>query len=151
MTGPATFWRTVDVPWGPFSNFFKVSFTIDGKMWPTVEHYYQAQKFKGTLVEEWIRVSKTPKEAAQMGRSKMYTIRVDWDSVRESVMLTALRAKFRQNVALEELLLLSGNRELIEASPYDSYWGWGRDKKGLNRLGKLLMVVREELRTTSGG
>lgn len=66
---------------------------------------------------------------------------------REVVTLNVLRAKFTQHPTLAEALLATGDQKLIEASPFDGYWGLGKDGKGLNRLGKLLMTVRGELRS----
>ncbi|CAG8778813.1 7980_t:CDS:1, partial [Acaulospora morrowiae] len=65
------------------------------------------------------------------------------------VMLTALRAKFTQNEDLKEILLGTGDSQLVEASPTDSYWGNARKSdgtEGKNMLGILLMQVRDELR-----
>jgi ribA/ribD-fused uncharacterized protein len=61
-------------------------------------------------------------------------------------MLKGLRAKFNQSLELKNRLLETGNALLIEDSLYDYYWGVGRNKTGKNRLGALLMQVREELR-----
>ncbi len=72
-------------------------------------------------------------------------MRDDWEAVKEDVMINALRKKF-QSPELRQMLLSTGKQELIENSPYDRYWGCGRDGRGNNRLGKLLMQVREELR-----
>lgn len=51
-----------------FSNFSPHGFEIDGRYWPTVEHYFQAQKFAGTEYEEQIRQAETPKQANSRGR-----------------------------------------------------------------------------------
>ena len=77
--------------------------------------------------------------------------RSDWEAVKIDVMYKALLLKFSQNPELSELLLLTGERELIEHSPYDSYWGDGGDGTGENHLGKLLMKLRRELRGEKGG
>jgi ribA/ribD-fused uncharacterized protein len=42
----------VNEPYGFFSNFSKHPITLNGKEWPTTEHYFQAQKFVGTPYEE---------------------------------------------------------------------------------------------------
>lgn len=60
-------------------------------------------------------------------------------------MKRALFAKFQQSPSLQQLLISTENRQLIEASPEDSYWGEGRDRNGMNYLGFLLMQVRYEL------
>ena len=54
--------------------------------------------------------------------------------------------KFRQNPALRKALLDTGDAKLIESSPYDSYWGEGKDKKGFNHLGTILERVRNKIR-----
>jgi ribA/ribD-fused uncharacterized protein len=54
--------------------------------------------------------------------------------------------KFRQNPALRKALLDTGDAKLIESSPYDSYWGEGKDKKGLNHLGTILERVRNKIK-----
>ena len=56
------------------------------------------------------------------------------------------KAKFTQNQKLKQLLLNTENKILREASPYDSYWGIGPDGKGKNKLGEILMRIREELK-----
>jgi ribA/ribD-fused uncharacterized protein len=130
------------------SNFVPFGFEDDGVYWPTVEHYFQAQKFPGAenaAYREKIRAAKTPKDAKALGRTRAVVIRPDWEEAKETIMLHALRRKFATG-ELQALLLATGDRPLIEGSPFDSYWGCGRTGKGKNRLGELLMLVRAELR-----
>ncbi|WCK57014.1 NADAR family protein (plasmid) [Aneurinibacillus sp. Ricciae_BoGa-3] len=70
---------------------------------------------------------------------------MDWEQVKEAVMLEGLRQKFKQHPNLLKKLLDTKGYRLRETSPYDSYWGTGRNFKGKNRLGFLLEKVREEL------
>jgi N-glycosidase YbiA len=130
--------------WG-LSNFSPPSFTLDGEYWPTVEHYFQAQKFIGPEGRDRIRRALSPKDARLFGQSRKLSIRNDWDEIREEIMLTALRMKF-QAVGARELLLSSGERMLIESSPFDYFGGAGQNGTGQNKLGYLLMKVRSELR-----
>jgi ribA/ribD-fused uncharacterized protein len=128
-----------------FSNFYKSKFLLDGKEWPTVEHYFQAQKFQSNPeYQETIRSAKEPVKAKSLGGSREYPIRNDWDSYRNDVMKKALDAKFNQNQELKEKLLATKNSPLVEATT-DPYWGQGRNKKGANELGLLLMELRENL------
>ena len=127
-----------------FSNFYKSPINLNGKTWRTTEHYYQAMKYEGTEYEEIVRSQLTARKAAEVGRSG--PLRSDWEVVKEKVMYIALVAKFTQHKDLKEALLQTGDNELIEASPYDSYWGSGSDGNGKNRLGVLLMKLREELK-----
>jgi ribA/ribD-fused uncharacterized protein len=63
-------------------------------------------------------------------------------------MLKALKHKFKQNHELAKKLLDTGTSQLVEASPRDSYWGSGADGQGLNKLGQLLMIIREQSKDT---
>ena len=128
-----------------FSNFYKSKILLEGKEWPTVEHYFQAQKFQSNPeYQETIRSAKEPNKAKMLGGTREHPIRNDWDTYRNDVMKKALNAKFTQNVNLKEKLLATKNRPLVEATT-DSYWGQGRNKKGTNKLGLLLMELRETL------
>lgn len=130
---------------GCFSNFSRHSVFLKGKRWPTSEHYFQAQKFAGTEHEEAVRTCKTPALAASMGRSRKLPLRRDWDSVKDQIMLEVVRAKFTQHEELKAVLLGTGDAKLVEHTEKDSYWGDGGDGSGKNRLGQLLMKVRDEL------
>jgi N-glycosidase YbiA len=144
MANPLQFYR-LNEPFGEFSNFSPHPLRLKDRVWPTVEHYFQAQKFAGTEHEEQIRNTSSPMIAARMGRSRSRPLRPDWENVKEEVMREALRAKFTQHVALRELLLSTGKRPLIEHTKNDRYWADGGDGKGRNRLGALLMELRAEL------
>ena len=127
------------------SNFHKAKFLLDGKEWPTVEHYFQAQKFSSSPeYQEKIRAAPQPAKAKSLGASKEFPIRNDWDTYRDEVMRKAIKAKFEQNSNLKQLLLSTENRGLLEDTN-DAYWGQGRNKKGKNRLGLLLMELRDSL------
>jgi DNA-directed RNA polymerase II subunit RPB2 len=171
--GPIRFYSKLQNEYIGFSNFASAAFRMSGvqipapdgttypefgvaangapdpakQTWPTVEHYYQAMKFPAD--PEWqeaIRQATTPARAKKMGLSAEHPLRGDWDQVKERVMKAALLAKFRQNPALLAMLQQTGTRELVEAAPGDSYWGSGTRGKGLNRMGRLLMEVRDELK-----
>ena len=72
--------------------------------------------------------------------------RCDWEEVKEDVMYVALYAKFTQHEHLRKLLLGMGDCKLVEHTGQDTYWGDGGDGSGQNKLGKLLMKLREELK-----
>jgi ribA/ribD-fused uncharacterized protein len=139
------FYRTKD-EYGCFSNFAPYPVELKGKVWPTSEHYFQAQKFAGTEHEEAIRLEKSPMIAARMGRDRTKPIRPDWEAVKDDIMRQAVRAKFRQHAELREMLLATGDARIVEHTENDSYWGDGGDGSGKNMLGRILMEVREELR-----
>lgn len=138
------FYSTKD-EYGCFSNFAAYPITLKGKVWPTTEHYFQAQKFPGTDYEEKIRLEKSPMIAARLGRSRTVKLRPDWESVKDGIMREAVLAKFSQHSELTKILLDTQDAVLIEHTTNDSYWGDGGDGSGRNMLGKTLMSVREEL------
>jgi len=131
--------------YGFCSNFAAYPILLGGKTWPTVEHYFQAQKFAGTDHEEAIRLVSSPTIAARMGRSRKRPLRADWERVKDDVMYQAVRAKFAQHDELRRALLATGHARLVEHRARDAYWGDGPDGSGRNMLGQLLMRVRAEL------
>ena len=140
------FYSTREEPYGCFSNFSAHGFELDGVYWPTSEHYFQAQKFIGTPHVEQIRQVKTPKEAAKMGRERKRPLRQDWEEMKDDIMRKAVLCKFETHANIREVLVSTGDEELIENSPIDYYWGCGKDGSGKNKLGLILMEVREILR-----
>jgi ribA/ribD-fused uncharacterized protein len=138
-------------PRGYLSNFSLHPITIAGEQWLTVEHYYQASKFDDEELRARIQRASSPCLAKALGwspdtRSKL---RLGWDDLRDDVMRSALRAKFDQHQELTDQLLATGNAELVERSDADPYWGDGEDGKGANKLGSILMDLREGLRSKS--
>ena len=136
----------VNEPYGEFSNFSPHPFELKSRVWPTSEHYFQAQKFAGTEHEEAVRMAQSPGIAARMGRSRERPLRPDWETVKDGIMREALQAKFSQHPALRSLLLATGDAELIEHTGNDNYWADGGDGSGKNRLGRLLMELRAQFR-----
>lgn len=134
--------------WGFFSNFSAHGVTIDGEYYPTVEHYFQAAKFFPTDAAHAKAIQKVgkPKDAARMGRDRGHPLRKDWESVKEDIMRRGLRAKFTAHEDIRAELLSTGDEGIVEASPIDFYWGAGQDGSGKNRLGFLLVKLRDELR-----
>lgn len=153
------FYKTWD-PYGAFSNFSLHPIQMPDEneelvTWPSVEHYYQAQKFVGvsdpvakSCIEE-LKRARSPEEAARIGRriqrQQPNLVRPDWESIKIDVMYNALKCKFTTYPYLNSLLLSTAGSVLVEGSPHDLFWGGGRDGEGLNYLGRLLMKLRSEL------
>ena len=130
--------------YGFLSNFWRAPIKVDSVRYPTTEHYYQAGK---TLIPEeqnMIRTLRWPGEAKSAGYH--VTLWEGWEKAKEDIMLTALRAKFTQHLTLKRKLLDTEDEVLHEDSPWDKYWGYAGGK-GKDRLGVLLMKIREELRS----
>jgi N-glycosidase YbiA len=139
-------------PYGCFSNFSPHGIKIKGTFWSTVEHYYQAQKFVGTVDEvviPLIYAAETPEKAAALGRCSTRKLRSDWDVVKTQVMQSAVLVKFLTHADIRKVLLTTDDQLLVEDSPNDYFWGCGAEKTGQNHLGKVLMSVRQEIRNLS--
>ena len=134
--------------YGCFSNFSRHAVHLKGTRWPTSEHYFQAQKFAGTPFADLVRAARDPMAAKRLGGRKDWPLRPDWERVKDDIMRGALVAKFTAHADIRATLLDTGDAQLVERTKNDSYWGDGGDGSGRNRLGHLLMSVRDELRTT---
>lgn len=139
------FYRTVGT-YGCFSNFSRHPVILKNRVWKTSEHYFQAQKFAGTLHEDAIYHAATPGIAAGMGRDRNRPLRSDWEKVKDEVMYQVVRAKFWQNEQIRKVLLATNDDVLVEHTKNDKYWGDGGDGSGKNMLGIILMRVRQEFR-----
>ena len=93
-----------------------------------------------------IRKAEKPIIAKNLADKNKAAIRPDWDAIKDEVMYRAVRRKFELHPELKAMLLATGDEEIIEAAPTDTYWGVGRDGTGLNKLGKIIARIREELR-----
>ena len=133
--------------YGEFSNFSSYGIEVDGDWWPTVEHYFQAQKFHDVDYQERIRGAGTAKLASDLGRNRKILIRSDWELEKNNIMHNAVLIKFITHKKLQALLLSTGDQNIIENAPGDYYWGCGKDGSGCNHLGKILMNIREQLLT----
>ena len=133
------------------SNFYP-SMITDGEIWfPTVEHYYQAAKAKNKEDYKAIAAAPTPGKAKKLGREA--EMRTDWEEVKDDIMLEALRQKFNHKL-LKEKLLATGEEGLEEGNYWhDNIWGKCycvecQNTVGQNKLGKMLMKIREEIKSS---
>lgn len=130
------------------SNYYNSPITYKGYKCPTVEHAFHAAKTDNDKEILAIVNAPTPGKSKRLGRQ--CTLRSDWENVKDDVMRILLCKKF----AIPELrdrLLATGDATLIEGTTWhDNYWGVCSCEKcggrGKNRLGELLMEIREELR-----
>lgn len=133
------------------SNFYLSNIHYQGVDWLSVEHAYQAAKtHKG---EEKVHIMLAPSCVAAKRLGKKVTLRMDWDSIKLSVMEEILRIKF-SDPELRDKLMRTAPQQLIEGNWWgDRYWGacWNDSRDaapglwvGENHLGKLLMKIRDE-------
>lgn len=130
---------------GFLSNFYPSPLELSGKLWPTVEHYYQAAKTFDPDYAETMRTAESPDEAKRLGNAPGCQLRPDWREYKIKAMEQAIEAKFGQHQDLRELLLETGDAVLMENSQKDYFWGIGADGTGKNMLGKLLMELRASI------
>jgi hypothetical protein len=148
--------------WGDptLSNWGPAPFTYKENQFYNSEQAFMWEKalcFGDTETADQILETSNPRTAKDLGRLvKNYDEKV-WETKRFDAMLNVCMAKFSQNPDRLKTLLSTGNRTIVEASPYDKVWGvgmhWTDDEildeknwKGLNLLGKVLIQVREHLR-----
>jgi ribA/ribD-fused uncharacterized protein len=132
----------------PFSNFSSFQVEWRGRLWPTSEHAYQAAHFFDTapdLVEK-IFNAKSADEAFKIAKANADKAPADWHEIKPDIMADICKHKLIQHSYVQRKLLQTGDCELVEDSPVDSFWGWGPDKKGRNELGKIWMRLRDWLR-----
>ncbi len=143
-----------------FSQWWQEPFTIDGIKYLTAEHWMMAAKarvFNDSVSLSKILECPTPSGAKALGRRVRGYDELTWQSVRYNLVVTGNLHKFSQNPELKAFLLATGDKVLVEASPYDKIWGIGLAEThvdaprpdrwpGLNLLGSALMDVRKELR-----
>jgi ribA/ribD-fused uncharacterized protein len=110
------------------------------------EHAYQSEKTTDLIERETIYNARTPADAKRLGgRKHLKHFKSDWDAIKDQVMLDVLREKF-SDPELRFKLMQTGKEELIEKNWWgDTYWGVCNGH-GENKLGKLLMQVREEIK-----
>ena len=134
------------------SNFFESPINFEGTEYKTVEHAYQAAKTTDTDLRAMIANADSATIAKRLGRNLV--LRPDWEDVKLTIMLTLLRKKFRDHKHLQATLLATNQEQLYEYNYWhDTFWGTCTCVKhqltpGANWLGKLLMQVREEIRSS---
>ena len=146
--------------YGFLSHFWVAEITIDGEVWPTVEHYYQSQKSDDPAYRKAIRQASSPGMAKRyaappgaprrIGRQSWFrkhgsVPRSDWHDVKLDIMRRADWAKFSQHPDLAARLIATGDRELVEDAETEPFWGVGPDGAGLNWAGRILMEIRSRL------
>lgn len=142
------------------SQWYIAPMTIDGQYYHCMEQYLMAEKartFGDAEAEAKILAEYNQLAIKKLGRKVANYSDSVWANIRQEVSIRGNLAKFTQNEALRQFLLSTGDKIIVEASPYDSIWGIGLDEsspdaaipskwKGQNLLGFALMEVRDRLR-----
>lgn len=119
----------------------------DGYLYTSLEEAYQTAKFLKSAPEiaEEIKKSHSAHEAQKIAFANKDKVRSDWQEVKLTIMEELLRKKLQQNPYVKQKLLQTKDYIIVEDSPKDNFWGWGKDRTGENHLGKLWMKLRDEL------
>lgn len=150
------FWK------GPLSQWFKRDFVIDGVKYNCAEQYMMSRKavlFKDNIALKKIMEATNPYDQKAYGRNVEYFDVGEWEAVAKNYVFDGNFAKFTQHEDLKQIILSTGNKTLVEASPYDKLWGIGvaeDDQRALSRatwpgknwLGEVLTNVRNKIRHT---
>jgi ribA/ribD-fused uncharacterized protein len=144
---------------GPFSQWHKSPFTLDGQTYNTAEQYMMAEKarlFGDEETREKILATTNARKQKALGREVRGFDTVRWQEAAREIVYRGNRAKFAANEELLAVLFATEGTTLVEASPDDRIWGIGfaedhpdaqdRSKwQGFNWLGETLTRVREDL------
>lgn len=136
------------------SNFSAFCVHWRGQPFFTSEHAYHWARFelpegRGILLQDCVQRAGSAHEAFKFAQENKSKQRADWDDVKVDIMRVILCAKADQHEYVRRKLLATGERELIENSWRDDFWGWGPNRDGKNMLGKLWMQVRHQLRNAT--
>lgn len=131
------------------SNFYDATIQYDGTFYKNNEAAFQAQKTLDDK-EKAKFAELNPAQAKRLGRK--IKLRSDWEIIKGQIMYEVCFAKFTQNEDLKKKLLSTDGHHLIEGNYWhDNTWGNCTCEKcvsiqGQNRLGVILMKIREELK-----
>ena len=148
------FWR------GPFSQWERQGFTVDGVYYKTAEHWMMAEKarlFGDEEARKKIIYADHPKRAKELGREVLGFNEDKWIEHRYNIVYAGNFYKFNQSDEYRDILLATGDKILVEASPVDQIWGIGLAEdnpdaldplkwKGLNLLGFVLTDLKMDWR-----
>ena len=154
------FWK----PPNTFGQWTQSTFCVADDIYDCAEQFMMAEKarlFGDSEVRNQILSTHSPKEQKRLGREVRGFQQTVWEEHREGIVFRGNLAKFQQHAGSRAELLQTGNRTLVEASPYDRIWGIGLRAddpraidpgawRGLNLLGKTLMRVRDALAERAG-
>lgn len=130
------------------SNFAPAEVEYNGIIFPSVENAYVAAKTDDKDIQLSL-VDMTAGGAKKFGREQCL-IRPNFESEKVQIMQNLLEQKFK-NEYYRYLLYSTEDTELIEGNTWhDNFWGSctcdSCGDKGKNTLGKLLMIIRSQIK-----
>lgn len=142
------------------SNLHPATLVVNGESYSSTEKYYQIKKaehFHDDITATKMKVLNDPAQIMKLGKNVKNFKQEEWETECRDVMMTANMAKYSQNPALRQALLDTGDKEILESSRHDTYWGTGlglrskhaltsTDFQGKNHMGQLLVLVRDHMK-----
>jgi len=143
----------------PLSNHFPANFSHKGEQFNCAEQYIMVEKARFFGDQEAVRAimeEKMPAKQKQIGKAIKNLDTAQWQASAQDIILPGLVSKFEQNIECKDMLSKTGERDIIEANPYDLFFGVGisihspavwqsSNYKGKNIMGKMLQIVREKI------
>ncbi|MGL5677301.1 MAG: NADAR family protein [Cellulosilyticaceae bacterium] len=143
------------------SQWWESNFEVEGVKYWCMEQFMMAEKarlFGDQIICKKILNCRGQKEIKALGRQGKRFDEQIWQQNRGLIVLKGNIEKFSQGEELKTYLVGTGDKVLVEASPYDKVWGIELDAgdanannperwKGLNLLGFVLMEVRDRLKS----
>lgn len=128
------------------SNFSSFAVEEENIVYMTSEHLYHCRKFEDDAIKQEIIKSRSAHDAQKIAIKNKNKVLSNWNDIRLNKMKEILILKLNQHPYVQKKLLDTGDREIIENSWRDDFWGWGENKNGKNMLGKLWMEIRDEIK-----
>ena len=141
MNEPINF---IESRWHYLSPFSAHEVELDGVVYKTAEHAYQALRMVPSA-QQRLRDATSPLEAWRLAQACKAEGLLDSTVSKDELMERVFRAKLEQHPDIKEILLESADRDLLKVYDTDYYWGTGADGSGENLMGKLWMKLRDEL------
>jgi ribA/ribD-fused uncharacterized protein len=134
-----------------FSNFSSFQVDYKGRRWATSEHAYQASHYFESAPDliEQIFNARSAHEAYIIAKVNANKAPENWDDIKVDIMYEICKLKLQQNPYVKQKLLQTCDLYMVEDSPTDDFWGWGKQRDGRNELGKIWMQLREEAKFDS--
>lgn len=137
--------------------FYPLSSFSSFRLWwkwidfPTLEYAYHWEKFEDPEMKQKILDARSSHDALKIAHENKDKVRENWRRVRVPIMRELMWELVKQHPYVKKKLFETGDREIIEDSWRDDFWGWGPDRNGQNWKGKLWMEIRDEMMCDHGG
>lgn len=127
------------------SNWSAHSIIVNGEEYKTVDHAYHAAKFDDPKIKLKIIGANSPLMAKKVANDFSHLQKQLTQKDKVQIMRNLNSIKAKQHKEVSDALIKSGDAEIIEDNPFDSFWGTGPDGNGRNEMGKIWMEIRKQM------